>query len=110
MYDRSLFRRLWFGWRSSRRREPITIGSGPRSRRWRSNIGLEFFDRTRGGALAKEFVEAIREGVREAMTAGPLGGHPVTGVRVELLDGEAHVKDSTQLAFRVAANYAFREA
>ncbi|MFJ6350931.1 elongation factor G [Streptomyces sp. NPDC092046] len=63
-----------------------------------------------GGRVPQEFVRAVEAGCRDALAEGPLGGHPVTGVRVTLTDGATHVKDSSELAFRAAGRFALREA
>lgn len=63
-----------------------------------------------GGRVPKEFVQAVEAGCRDALAEGPLGGHPVTGLRVVLTDGSTHVKDSSELAFRTAGRLALREA
>ncbi|MQS16788.1 elongation factor G [Streptomyces kaniharaensis] len=63
-----------------------------------------------GGRVPREYVQAVEEGCREALSTGPLGGHPVTGVRVTLTDGATHSKDSSELAFRTAARQGLREA
>ncbi|MFI8965997.1 elongation factor G [Streptomyces sp. NPDC053493] len=63
-----------------------------------------------GGRVPQEFVRAVEAGCRDALAEGPLGGHPVTGVRVTLTDGATHVKDSSELAFRTAGRLALREA
>ncbi|MBF9069695.1 elongation factor G [Streptacidiphilus fuscans] len=63
-----------------------------------------------GGRVPQEFVRAVEAGCRDALVDGPVGGHPVTGVRVTLTDGATHVKDSSELAFRTAGRLALREA
>ncbi|GAA2333552.1 elongation factor G [Dactylosporangium salmoneum] len=63
-----------------------------------------------GGHVAKEFVRAVEAGCRDALAAGPIGGHPVTGVRVTLTDGRMHEKDSSELAFRLAGREALQQA
>ncbi|WP_418959951.1 elongation factor G [Streptomyces tritici] len=63
-----------------------------------------------GGRVPQEYVRAVEAGCRDALAEGPLGGHPVTGVRVTLTDGATHVKDSSELAFRTAARFALRDA
>ncbi|MEY9848193.1 elongation factor G [Streptacidiphilus sp. BW17] len=63
-----------------------------------------------GGRVPQEFVRAVEAGCRDALADGPLGSHPVTGVRVTLTDGATHVKDSSELAFRTAGRLALREA
>jgi elongation factor G len=52
----------------------------------------------------------VEAGVREAIDNGLLGGHPATDVRVTLLDGSAHVNDSSELAFKIAASFAVKAA
>ncbi|MEM9863754.1 MAG: elongation factor G [Myxococcota bacterium] len=69
-----------------------------------------FVDETRGGVLSREYVRGIEKGCRSAMTHGVLGNHPLTGVRVRLLDGQMHSNDSSEHAFELAATAAFREA
>ncbi|MFC5899486.1 elongation factor G [Streptomyces zhihengii] len=63
-----------------------------------------------GGRVPREYVRAVEAGCRDALAEGPLGGHPVTGVRVTLTDGATHPKDSSEMAFRTAARFALREA
>lgn len=63
-----------------------------------------------GGRVPQEYVRAVEAGCRDALAEGPLGGHPVTGVRVTLTDGATHSKDSSEMAFRTAGRLALREA
>ncbi|MDP9864353.1 MULTISPECIES: elongation factor G [Streptosporangium] len=63
-----------------------------------------------GGRVPGEYVRAVEAGCRDALAAGPLGGHPVTGLRVTLTDGATHSKDSSEMAFRTAGRLALREA
>ncbi|MFE3070478.1 elongation factor G [Streptomyces sp. NPDC059247] len=63
-----------------------------------------------GGRVPQEYVRAVEAGCRDALLEGPLGGHPVTGVRVTLTDGATHPKDSSEPAFRAAGRFALREA
>ncbi|MEW2178621.1 elongation factor G [Streptomyces sp. NPDC005406] len=63
-----------------------------------------------GGRVPQEYVRAVEAGCRDALLEGPLGGHPVTGVRVTLTDGATHPKDSSEMAFRTAGRFALREA
>ncbi|MDH6132211.1 elongation factor G [Kitasatospora sp. MAA4] len=72
--------------------------------------GFEFRSTVVGGRVPKEYVQAVEAGCRDALAQGPLGGHPVTGVRVTLTDGATHAVDSSELAFRTAARNALREA
>ncbi|THA64619.1 elongation factor G [Streptomyces sp. A0642] len=62
-----------------------------------------------GGRVPQEYVRAVEAGCRDALLEGPLGGHPVTGVRVTLTDGATHPKDSSEMAFRTAGRFALRE-
>ncbi|PPK71299.1 elongation factor G [Actinokineospora auranticolor] len=71
---------------------------------------FEFRSTVVGGAVPREFVRAAETGCRDALADGPLGGHPVTGLRVTLTDGATHVKDSSELAFRAAGRFGLREA
>ncbi|MEW5655386.1 elongation factor G [Streptomyces sp. CS081A] len=63
-----------------------------------------------GGRVPQEYVRAVEAGCRDALVEGPIGGHPVTGVRVTLTDGATHPKDSSEMAFRTAGRFALREA
>jgi elongation factor G len=72
--------------------------------------GFVFGDETRGGAIPREFVSSVRDGVREAMEAGVLAGFPLVDVKVTLIDGSWHEVDSTPLAFKIAGSLAFRDA
>ncbi|WP_411109760.1 elongation factor G [Streptomyces sp. c-19] len=69
-----------------------------------------FVSTVTGGRVPQEYVRAVEAGCRDALVAGPLGGHPVTGVRVTLTDGATHPKDSSEMAFRAAGRFALREA
>ena len=70
---------------------------------------FEFLSSITGGAIPKEYIPAIQRGIGEALTAGPLAGFPVTGVRVVLTDGKHHEVDSSEMAFKIAAAAWFRE-
>lgn len=72
--------------------------------------GVTFVDATKGGVVPKDFVPGALRGILDAAERGVFTGHPVVDVVVELTDGEAHVKDSSAIAFEIAASYAFREA
>ncbi|GAA4541929.1 elongation factor G [Streptomyces collinus] len=72
--------------------------------------GFEFRSAVVGGRVPQEFVRAVEAGCRDALADGPLGGHPVTGLRVTLTDGATHVKDSSETAFRTAGRLGLREA
>ncbi|PNG18684.1 elongation factor G [Streptomyces cahuitamycinicus] len=72
--------------------------------------GFAFRSAVVGGRVPQEYVRAVEAGCRDALTEGPLGGHPVTGLRVTLTDGATHVKDSSDTAFRTAGRLGLREA
>ncbi|WP_326593294.1 elongation factor G [Streptomyces sp. NBC_01294] len=63
-----------------------------------------------GGRVPQEYARAVEAGCRDALAEGPLGGFPVTGLRVTLTDGATHSKDSSEMAFRAAGRFALREA
>ncbi|MFC8423501.1 elongation factor G [Streptomyces sp. NPDC057236] len=72
--------------------------------------GFEFRSAVVGGRVPQEYVRAVEAGCRDALAEGPSGGHPVTGLRVTLTDGSAHVKDSSDTAFRTAGRFGLRDA
>jgi elongation factor G len=72
--------------------------------------GYEFKNSIVGGAIPKEYFPAIEAGIQEAMQTGPVAGYQVVDVGVELYDGSYHEVDSSEMAFKVAASMAFREA
>ncbi|GAA4057188.1 elongation factor G [Streptomyces shaanxiensis] len=72
--------------------------------------GFEFRSAVVGGRVPQEYVRAVEAGCRDALAEGPLGGHPVTGLRVTLTDGATHVKDSSDTAFRTAGRLGLRDA
>ncbi|MFG3002645.1 elongation factor G [Streptomyces calvus] len=72
--------------------------------------GFEFRSVVVGGRVPQEYVRAVEAGCRDALAEGPLGGHPVTGLRVTLTDGSTHVKDSSDTAFRTAGRLGLRDA
>ncbi len=71
--------------------------------------GIKFVDKTVGGVIPKEYIPAIEKGILEAAEAGVLAGYPVTDVQVTLLGGSYHEVDSSDMAFKVAASFAFKE-
>ncbi|MER5930531.1 elongation factor G [Streptomyces sp. NPDC002054] len=72
--------------------------------------GFVFRSTVTGGRVPQEFVRAVEAGCRDALGAGPLGGYPVTGLRVTLTDGATHSKDSSEMAFRAAGRFGLRDA
>ncbi|MFJ6838421.1 elongation factor G [Streptomyces sp. NPDC091209] len=75
-----------------------------------SPAGFVFTSTVVGGRVPQEYVRAVEAGCRDALAEGPLGGHPVTGLRVTLTDGATHSKDSSEMAFRTAGRFGLREA
>jgi elongation factor G len=74
-----------------------------------SGSGFVFEDQIRGGTVPKEYIPAVEKGVIEAVESGVVSGYPMTDLKVTLLDGSYHEVDSSDLAFRMAAIFAFRE-
>ncbi|MHB8280905.1 MAG: elongation factor G [Candidatus Humimicrobiaceae bacterium] len=72
--------------------------------------GNVFEDKIKSGAIPREFIKPVEQGVTDAMQTGELAGYPVIDVRAILLDGTYHDVDSSELAFRIAASKAFKEA
>ena len=72
--------------------------------------GFEFKNSIVGGAIPKEYIPKIEEGIKEATETGPVAGYQVVDVGVELYDGSYHEVDSSEMAFKIAASMAFREA
>jgi elongation factor G len=75
-----------------------------------SRRGFEFVDAIKGGVIPHGFIPAVEKGALEVMQAGVVGGYPVGGVRVTLFDGSYHPVDSSEVAFKLAAAQAMREA
>jgi elongation factor G len=71
--------------------------------------GFKFDEKIHGGAIPKQWIPAVEQGVRDAMAKGPLG-FPVVDVAVTLIDGSYHSVDSSELAFRLAGRIAMQEA
>ena len=78
----------------------------PRSR----GAGLKFENKIVGGAIPREFIPAVEQGVREALETGILASYPVIDVKVALLDGTHHQVDSSELAFKMAGSLGVQEA
>jgi elongation factor G len=72
--------------------------------------GYEFDNQIIGGAIPREFIKPIDQGIREAMTTGVLAGYPMDDVKVELHDGSFHDVDSSEMAFKIAGSMAFKDA
>jgi elongation factor G len=80
--------------------EPLPSGSDGK---------FEFDNMIIGQAIPSNFIPAIEKGFREACNSGSLIGHPVENIRIVLTDGASHQVDSSELAFKLAAIYAFRQ-
>ena len=71
--------------------------------------GIEFESKIVGGAVPKEYIKPIEQGMREAAETGVLAGYPVIDFKVSLVDGSYHEVDSSEMAFKIAASMAFKE-
>lgn len=83
----------------------VTLGIEPRD----PGYGFEFVNKIVGGSIPREYHPAVEKGVVEAMKTGVLAGYPMVDVRVNMLDGQFHAVDSSELAFTIAASMAFKE-
>jgi elongation factor G len=72
--------------------------------------GYVFVNSVREGAIPKEFIPAVDKGIQEAMLGGIVVGYPAADIKATLLDGSFHDIDSTEIAFKIAASMAFKEA
>ena len=72
--------------------------------------GYEFVNAIVGGAIPKEYIPAVDQGIQGAMLSGVLAGYNVVDVKVTLYDGSYHEVDSSEMAFKIAASMAFKEA
>ena len=72
--------------------------------------GLVFDSKIIGGAIPREYIPSVREGIQEAMLNGPVAGYPLEDVKVNLVDGSYHDVDSSEMAFKVAGSMALKEA
>ena len=71
--------------------------------------GFEFVDAIVGGAVPREYIQAVRKGIEEQMQNGVIGGYPLIGVKATLYDGSYHEVDSSELAFKIAGSMAMRD-
>ncbi|MGD0806959.1 MAG: elongation factor G [Anaerolineales bacterium] len=71
--------------------------------------GMIFEDKIVGGSIPREYIPGVEKGVKEAAEAGVLAGYPVVDIKVTLRDGSFHEVDSNEMAFKMAATFAFRE-
>ncbi|MCY0881797.1 MAG: elongation factor G, partial [Firmicutes bacterium] len=75
-----------------------------------AGTGFEFVNKVVGGAIPKEYIPAVEQGVREALGSGVLAGYPVIDLRATLFDGSYHEVDSSEMAFKIAGSMAFKAA
>ncbi|NCB50764.1 MAG: elongation factor G [Clostridia bacterium] len=75
-----------------------------------SGKGYEFIDKITGGAIPKEYIPSVDQGIQGAMNAGVLGGYNVVDIKATLIDGSFHEVDSSELAFKICGSMAFKEA
>ena len=75
-----------------------------------SGKGYEFINAIVGGAIPKEYIPAVDQGIQGAMLSGVLAGYPVVDVKVTLYDGSYHEVDSSEMALKIAGSMAFKEA
>jgi len=83
----------------------VKVRAEPRGR----GEGFEFENLVVGGTIPKDYIPAVAKGVEEAMQNGPLLGFPIVDVKVSLYDGSYHEVDSSEMAFKIAANLAVKE-
>lgn len=84
----------------------VKIRVEPRER----ETGFEFIDEIKAGAIPKEYIPAVEKGIKEAMETGVIAGYPVVDFAVRLYDGSYHEVDSSEIAFKIAASMAFKDA
>jgi elongation factor G len=72
--------------------------------------GFEFVNDVTGGAIPREFIPPIEDGIREAMETGVVAGYPMVGIRAAVFDGSYHQVDSSEMAFKIAGSMAFKSA
>ncbi len=75
----------------------------------RSKNDFEFAEAIFGGSVPKQYIPAVEKGLRDSMTKGMLAGFPVTNIKATLYDGSYHDVDSSEMAFKMAANAAFKK-
>ena len=75
-----------------------------------SGKGYEFINKITGGAIPKEYIPCVDQGIQGAMQSGVLAGYQVVDVKVTLIDGSYHEVDSSEMAFKICGSMAFKEA
>ena len=71
--------------------------------------GYEFVNRIVGGKIPREYIPSVDQGIQEAMESGVLAGYPMVDIRAALVDGSYHEVDSSEIAFKIAGQMAFRD-
>jgi elongation factor G len=71
--------------------------------------GFLFEDEVVGGAIPREFIRPVREGIREAMDSGVIAGYPMIDIKARLVDGSSHDVDSSEIAFKIAGSMALKD-
>ena len=72
--------------------------------------GFEFINAIKGGVIPSGFIPAVEKGIVEAMRGGVLAGYPIKDLKVRLFDGQYHTVDSSEMAFKIAGSFAFKQA
>ena len=85
----------------------IIVNIGPKDEDYKEG-DLQFINEVKGGNVPKEFIPAVQKGFEDCLKSGVLGGYPVTGLKVTLIDGSFHPVDSDQLSFELVAHQAFK--
>jgi elongation factor G len=71
--------------------------------------GFEFENAIVGGAIPREYIKPVEQGIVEAMRNGVMAGYPVEDIKIKLFDGSFHAVDSSEMAFKIAGSIAFQE-
>jgi elongation factor G len=74
-----------------------------------SGVGFLFEDKIVGGAIPREYISSVEQGIKEALSTGVLAGFPLIDLKVELVDGSYHDVDSSEMAFKIAGSMALKE-
>src|SRR5260370_33029872 len=84
----------------------VIVNVEPRER----GKGIEIENKIVGGTIPREYIPAVKKGIEESVLNGVLGGYPVIDLYVEIIDGSYHDVDSNELAFKLAAIFAMKDA
>ena len=74
-----------------------------------AGTGFIFENKTVGGSVPREYVNAVKQGIAESMVNGPVAGYPIEDMKVELVDGSYHDVDSSEMAFKIAGSMGFKD-